>query len=120
VLEQFRRANAHAQERQIRQYREQVVASLEDHRSNTLGLLEQTRQSLLQNLKLQLRTLNRSELEAIDRSRQRVLESTRVTAERKAARTEALDRQREVIAAHAQSLHAIVRTLAEVEAGGEP
>jgi hypothetical protein len=120
VLDQVRRANAHAQERQIRQYREQVLVSLEDHRSNTLSLLEQTRQSLLQNLKLQLRTLNRSELEAIDKSRQRVLESARVAADRKAARTEALNHQREMIAAHAASLYAVVRTLAEIEAGGEP
>jgi hypothetical protein len=120
VLDQFRRANARAQARQLRDYREQVLASLRDHRGNTLSLLEETRQRLLQNLKLQLRTLNRSQLEAIDQARQRVQASARATAERKAARAEVLRGQGDLIAGHAAGLHAVVRTLAEVEARVRP
>ncbi len=120
VIEQFRRTNARAQARQLREYREQVLATLRDHRANTLSLLEETRQRLLQNLKLQLRTLNRSQLEAIDQARQRVQVSARATAERRAAREATLREQRDLIAGHAAGLHAVLRTLAEIDARVRP
>ncbi len=114
VLDQFRRANARARTRQLHDYRDQLLASLNDHRGNTLSLLEETQQRLLRNLKLQLRTINRAQLETIDRARHRVQQSAQDSAERRAARAETLARQRDAIAGHAAHLHAAQRTLTAV------